>query len=149
MSQFQIQAVKEDTRQWKTKAGNPWVSYTVQFKGEQGQGEAELARPADTLPPTVGETVEAEIEHTNFGAKLREARQSASKATGGYKGRNPQEQAMIARQSAQKAALKLLETELTIGSLKAEEIKGKSLQELLTPRIDYFFNDTMAAGKDS
>jgi hypothetical protein len=108
-STFEILSVGDTPRRWNSKTGKPWISYPVEFKGEQGQGKAELSRPEGKPAPTVGEKVEADLDNSNpsFPAKLVEVFKGGGggKSFGKSFGKSPQERKSIVRQHSQEMAL--------------------------------------------
>lgn len=144
MSQFTITEVDPETRSWQSSKGNPYISYKVGFKGEQGEGAGELSRPAKDPRPTVGETLPEgttlDSSNPRFPAKLVEPRSG-----GGSKsfGKSPQERAEIRRMASQKAAVALLAVEVAAGLT----FKDEKASEMLKPRIKFFEDDAREAGE--
>jgi hypothetical protein len=129
MPSFQILAVDETTREWKTKDGKKtFTAYKVQFKGDQGEGNAELSRLNGTPAPTVGETIDAELKNDNpaFPAKLVEG----FKGGKGGGGKSPKERAEIRRMASQKCALELLRIETDIAIAMKDEHSEKLFAKL-------------------
>lgn len=127
MASFQILAVSDSTREWKTKDGQKtFIAYKVQFKGDQGEGSAELSRLNSSPAPAVGQTIDADLKNDNpaFPAKLIEKRSFGGK--GG--GKSPQERAEIRRMASQKCALELLRIETDI----AIAVKDEHSEDLFT-----------------
>lgn len=152
MPSFTITSVDPDPRPWNTKKGNPWLSYKVEYTGDQGASIAgepsELSRPADAPAPKPGEVIDAEIDNSNpaFPPKLREARKNGGGGGGGFRGKSPEERTEMRRMSAQKQAIALLDVELKSGLIPAEKLAAVKASELLKPRIDFFDDDAKAAG---
>lgn len=146
MPSFTILEVAPESRAWQTKTGNPWLSYAVQFKGDQGEGNGELSRPATSPAPTVGEVIEATLENDNprFPAKLREARKGAPNGFRGGAGKSPTERAEIRRMASQKVAVELLALEVAAGLQFNETVTAGGA---LKTRIDWLDKDVREAGE--
>lgn len=138
MSSFEIlSATKKEGLD--DKPFNVWI---VEFKGEQGAGTAEMVRNKDRPAPSG--TVDAEIEHGQYGAKLKEARKGGSNGFRGGGGKSPQERAEIRRMASQKVAVELLALEVASGLKFSEQHTAGSM---LKTRIDWLDGDVREAGE--
>lgn len=148
MSDFTLTAVKPEPRIWKGEYGE-FAIYDVSFEGDQGQGDAQIKTKATSPAPTVGQVIDAEIvTKPGFPSELKRIpkQQGGFNGGNGSRGKSPQESRQIARMAAQKAAIQLLDAEMRAGMVRPEGLKAS---ELLTPRIDFFFNDILKAGEQS
>ena len=143
MSQFTITAVT-DMDEWQSKEGAPMITYTVDFEGEQGSGSAGHTRKAASPAPKSGDVLDAELVTKNGKTVLKRIWQENKPQQGG-RGKSPGESRQIARMNAQSQALKLLELEIAMG----KTFESEKASELLTPRIQFFFDDTKKAGEDA
>jgi hypothetical protein len=111
MPAYTILAVSDQVRDWNTKKGDPWKSYRVTLRNEQGAEKAnvEISRAASDPAPKVNEVVEGTVENREqYGPKLNTPRRGAG-GGGGWKPKPPEERRSIAMQHAQKCAVTILQ----------------------------------------
>lgn len=111
MSAFKIEEVLSQ-REFTSQHG-PLISYKVRFSGEQGNGEAEVVQRPTTRAPQAGETIDATIEQTQYGPKLKKVPKQPGSG-GGYKQDDPKTIARITRSHCQKVAVELLGIEAQV-----------------------------------
>jgi hypothetical protein len=146
MPDFTLTAVQTPPKPWSGQYGDFHI-YDVSFTGEQGQGDAQIKQKASSPAPTVGQVIDAEIvPKPGFPSELKRIPKQQNGFAAGGRDKSPQESRQIARMAAQKAAIELLRMELDTGIVSRESLKAS---ELLTPRIDFFFNDILKAGESA
>jgi hypothetical protein len=127
---YTVTAVSDNVRQWTAKQGGPMNSYRVNLKDAQGveTQNVEWARKVTSDPPTVGETVEGNIDNTDYGLKLKPAFSPGGGGGGGPRGKSPQESAAIQRMHLQKTAPQWIELFLTIGVIEQPTSKEAAVK---------------------
>jgi hypothetical protein len=140
MSDFKITGVGDEER--FSTANGEFVSYEVQFEGQQGNGTAHHKRKASSPVPTVGEVIDADLVQKNGKTELKRVWKDKPRGGGGHS-EDPKRSAEIRRMASQKCAVALLAVEVAAG-LRFENSKAS---ELLKPRIDFFENDAKEAGE--
>lgn len=144
MSTFQILSATEKKRFTGSKGGE-FIVWNVEFDGNDARGNAELVKAATS--PTPSGSIDATLEQTQYGPKLKETRKDGF--GGGQRGKSPQERAEIRRLASHKVAVETLslQVRLAVANGDTEKFKGKTPQELLGNLIAFFDDDAREAGE--
>lgn len=112
------------------KEWGPLIPRRMELEGVEGV-VAWNRKPADA-DPKVGETLEGELEQTQYGFKFKKSRQG-----GGFGGgKSPEQQKSIVRQHSQEMALRYMAIQVARGVVP----EGFDYSNL-TPIIDWFVKD--------
>lgn len=137
MSEFVLTAVETPPKEWTGDHGTFHI-YTVQFKGDQGEGTAQIKQKASSPAPTEGQTLDAEIVHKREGLppelkRIYQNRNGGGSKKGGGDYRSPEQ---IMRSFAHSHALKWLEIKAGMGKLE-EALDWPTYQRL----VSQFYGD--------
>jgi hypothetical protein len=126
---------------WTSQQGGQMQSWDLVLVDGERTAQCQANTKLGNEFPEVGQQVEGELVNRGPDRPM-----GFKKAYNPQQGKSPAESRQIARMAAQKAAVALLKVEIETGLLKPEAAKAS---ELLTPRIDYFFNDILKAGESA
>lgn len=116
-----------EVRNWTSTKGGPMLAYRIDLRSLDGTiiHDAEWSRKPDSPAPAIGQSIEGDIEQTNYGPKFRPAQQPGG-ARGG--GRSIAERHEIAMQHAQKCAVTILELAATQGDYRPPTVAEVTAQ---------------------
>lgn len=119
MSTFTITNVHDKVRDWSSQQGGAMKAYRIDVTGPRGEENGvEWSRKASSEVPTVGQTIDGDIEQGQYGPKFKAARQASG--FGGPRQRDPKETAAIQRQHSQSAAVEFLKAKIQAGALEGD-----------------------------
>jgi hypothetical protein len=121
---YVVEAVLEKRREWNSTKGGPMVSHYVNLKDTAGQvvQNVEWAKKSTSPAPVVGEQVDGNIDHGDYGPKFKAAFTGGGGGRGGAP-KSPEERAAIAASVAFKAGLDAVEQAATFGIAKPESVE--------------------------
>jgi hypothetical protein len=152
VGEYTVKRVADSPREWSSKQGGTFLSYTVDLEDSEGKLEAgvEWNRKPESRAPEVGDRIAGTVEPGKFSERFRMDYEATKELTGGgstsssggqdYGRRNggaksPDQQASIQRQ----VALKILAPTINSGGL-TEQVKATVVE------IETFINAASGAG---
>lgn len=118
---YTVTAVSDQTRPWSSNKGGAMISYRVHLKDSAGVAtqNVEWAKKATSDPPKIGDTVDGNIDNTEYGLKLKVAYQGGpGGGGGGGRPKDPAERAAIAASVALREGREAVEQAATFGLAK-------------------------------
>jgi hypothetical protein len=158
VSAYTVKRVADSPREWSSKQGGTFLSYTVDLEGEGGKVEAgvEWNRKPESRAPEVGDRIAGTIEPGKFSERFKMDYEATKELSGGGStgssggadygrrggggGKSPDQQASIVRQHSQEMAIRVL---AAIGS--PPELDTGALKTNLKDWTDFFAADAGAA----
>lgn len=127
MAEFVLTAVEMPPKEWTGDHGTFHI-YTVQFKGDQGEGTAQIKQKASSPAPTEGQTLDAEIVHKREGLPPELKRIYQNRNGGGApRQRDPVETKRIIHQHAQKVAIEYVKAKAIL-----KQIEGFTAEDVFS-----------------
>jgi hypothetical protein len=136
---YTITAVSDQVRQWASEKAGPMNSYRVNLTDSAGveSHNVELAQKAATPAPTVGQSLEGNLDNTQYGLKFKKAF-TAGAGGGGGRPKDPAERAAIAASVALREGREAVEQAVTMGLVKPADLDAHA--ELWARYANFAFN---------